>query len=142
MSQPNPKNIQPSAQPVSLSGDHIPPDGHESIPLTEASKLMVQRGVTAARQGQRDEAIRQFDQALSINEDDIEALLWRGGLSEPNESLPFLERALALDPTNQRVRRGLESGAFSCRAGCACAEDGGSTGSRHRRQVPGSAGRP
>jgi lipoprotein-anchoring transpeptidase ErfK/SrfK len=107
VSQPNPKNIQPSGQ-LSPKGDNVPPDGHESIPLTEASKLMVQSGIAAARQGHRDAAISQFDQALSINEDDVEALLWRGGLSEPNESLPFLERALALDPTNPRVRRGLE----------------------------------
>lgn len=48
-----------------------------------------------------------FDQALALNEDHVEALLWRGGLSEAGEALPFLERALALDPTNQRARDGL-----------------------------------
>lgn len=105
MSQPNPMHIRPFMSP---SGPMVPPDDHESIPLTEASDRLVEKGINAARANHPAEAINLFDQALAINEDNVEALLWRGGLSEPNASLPFLEHAVALEPSNQRARDGLE----------------------------------
>ena len=104
MSQPNPMHIRPFMTP---SGPAVPPDDHESIPLTEASDRLVEQGISAARANKTAEAIKFLDLALAINEDNVEALLWRGGLSEPNASLPFLEKAAYLDPTNERARDGL-----------------------------------
>jgi tetratricopeptide (TPR) repeat protein len=104
VSQSNPIRNRPS---LSSAGQDIPPDDHESIPLTEAVDRLVAQGVETARAGRRREAIKLFDQALAIDEDHVEALLWRGGLSEANESLPFLEHAAALSPGNQRAREGL-----------------------------------
>jgi tetratricopeptide (TPR) repeat protein len=86
----------------------FPPDDHESIPLTEAADRLVAKGIVLGRMGQSEEAMRLFEQALTLDEDNVEALLWRGGLSPANESLPYLERAVALDPSNQRARAGLD----------------------------------
>lgn len=105
MSEPNPNEILP---PMSPSARPVPPDERESIPLTQASDQLTVKAIEAARAGQSQEAVRLLDEALALNEDNVEALLWRGGLSPANESLPYLERALALDPTNERVRSGLK----------------------------------
>jgi tetratricopeptide (TPR) repeat protein len=90
------------------SGNTIPPDDRESIPLTEAADRLAEQGIAAARAGQRQEALGLLDQALALNDDHVEALLWRGGLSDANQALPFLEHAVALDPSNQRARDGLD----------------------------------
>ena len=97
---------------ASAADSDVPPDDRESIPLTEAADHVVEEGIAAARAGRRREAISLFDQALALNADQVEALLWRGGLSEAQESLPFLERALALDPAWNRTRRLLEASAI------------------------------
>ncbi len=105
MSQLNSLHDRPS---MSLPAADIAPDDRESIPLTEAADQLVEQGMGAARAGHPHEAVKLLEQALAINPDHVEALLWRGGLSEANESLPYLEHAVALDPGNQRARQGLD----------------------------------
>ena len=105
MSQPNPANILPLMSP---SGPMVPPDERESIPLTEASDRLLEQGIAAARAGQTQDGLRLIDQALAINIENVEALLWRGGLCDPAESISYLSRAVELDPSNKRAQQGLE----------------------------------
>lgn len=104
MSQPKPTQILPFLPP---SGPKIAPDRRESIPLTEASDRLVERAIADAQSGRRDQALDLLDQALTISGRNVEALLWRGALSPAGVSLPFLERALALDPKNERAMAGI-----------------------------------
>lgn len=83
------------------------PDDRQCAPLTDAVAGLVKRGTEAARARRVNEALEFFDEALDIDEENVEALLWRGGLSAPHESLRFLERAAILDPGNERVQEGL-----------------------------------
>lgn len=105
MSRLNPVNIVPFR---SQQESPCPPDDHESVPLIEVSDRLLGQAIAAARADEREKALALFDEALKANEDNVEALLWRGGLSAANESLPFLERAAYLDPKNMRVQEGLE----------------------------------
>jgi len=62
----------------------------------------------AARSGRRAEALRLLDEALKLNENNVDALIWLGGLSrDPEESLQYLERAAALAPDNKQAQEGL-----------------------------------
>lgn len=107
MSQANPLHIMRFASASRDTTNAVPPDERESIPLTEAAQRVVDLGIAAARAGRQAEALSLFDEALRIDEDNVEALLWRGGLSPANDALPYLERAIALDPSNERAREGL-----------------------------------
>jgi lipoprotein-anchoring transpeptidase ErfK/SrfK len=68
--------------------------------------MLVAQGINAARAGRRHEAIELFDQVLRL-EENLEALIWRGGLSNPDDALVYLERASRIDARDQRVREGI-----------------------------------
>ena len=75
--------------------------------LADAADRLLERAITAARDGRRSDAIRLLDLALTMRGDHVDTLLWRGGLSEPSEALNYIERACAIDPDNKRAREGL-----------------------------------
>lgn len=104
MSQPYPERLSPFRWQLAPA---VPPNARQSARLREVADRLVAQGIAAARSGYTDEALKLLDQALRISPDHLEALLWRGGLSEPGEALIYLERAYALDPANEQVREGL-----------------------------------
>ena len=65
---------------------------------------LLQAGTVAAREGRKAEARRVFRDLLSHDPSNIAGLLWMAWLSEqPRASLSYAERALALEPDNQRA---------------------------------------
>jgi len=69
---------------------------------------LVKQGIAAAQAGRRAEALRLFRQALALDPNNFEAWLWRGGLAaDPSEALSCLQRAVALQPQDERARQGL-----------------------------------
>jgi tetratricopeptide (TPR) repeat protein len=69
---------------------------------------LVKQGIAAAQAGRRAEALRLFRQALALDPNDFAAWLWRGGLAaDPSEALACLQRAVALQPQDERARQGL-----------------------------------
>ena len=75
--------------------------------MTPADNL-VKQGIAAAQSGRRAEALRLFRQALALDPNNFEAWLWRGGLAaDPSEALACLQRAVALQPQDERACQGL-----------------------------------
>ncbi|PDW03144.1 hypothetical protein [Candidatus Viridilinea mediisalina] len=73
----------------------------------EAQRLY-QRGVAAARGGQRRVAVGLLTRSLRLNPDSEQAWLWLSGvLDEPGQQAFCLEAVLKLNPENQHALRGL-----------------------------------
>ncbi|WP_029214683.1 hypothetical protein [Kallotenue papyrolyticum] len=67
-----------------------------------------QRGVAAARGGQREMAERLLRQAVRLNPHHEQAWLWLSGVLDDPDDIAFCLRAvLDLDPDNERARQGL-----------------------------------
>ncbi len=106
MAVPQP-HLTPRASASALRAD-IAPDQRECIPLSDVSASLATQAAEAARSGRRAEALKLLDEALTLNENNVDALIWLGGLSrDPGESLRYLEKAAALAPDNQQAREGL-----------------------------------
>lgn len=71
---------------------------------------MMQRGLDAARTGQKGRAQRYFAAVLQSDPKHVEAWLQRAAvLDDPQEALAHLARALELDPGNERARQALRT---------------------------------
>jgi len=66
-------------------------------------------GREAAERGNRKRAYRYFSQALRLREEDEEAWLWKGAMTEdPEESLACMRKVLSLNPKSRRAWQGFE----------------------------------
>jgi tetratricopeptide (TPR) repeat protein len=69
----------------------------------------MRRGISLARNGDRVGAEVMFDAVLLQKPDHEEALVWKAAVvNDPDEAVRCLEKALRLNPNNQRARVGLE----------------------------------
>lgn len=65
-------------------------------------------GITAAKNGERRLAAMLLNRAVMLNHTDSRAYLWLSATTDdPKEQQEYLERAVALDPSNMAARRGL-----------------------------------
>src|SRR3972149_6896897 len=68
------------------------------------------QGIEAFRNGETEQARALFQQALSANPRNVDALLWLSQLAENDkERADYLPRVLHIDPNNATARRGLET---------------------------------
>ena len=76
----------------------------------EQIAALMQRGLDAARAGQKGRARRYFAAVLESDPANVEAWLARAAvLDDPQETLVHLARALELDPGNERAKQALRS---------------------------------
>src|SRR5687768_17893670 len=74
------------------------------------SDTILQLGIDAAREGNRDEARNLFSLLTRQEPDNLSAWLWLAGVAgSPEERRVALERVLELDPTNDMAIKGLRS---------------------------------
>lgn len=82
------------------------------MPMTEeekANRRLLVDGAQALVSGRREEAQTLLMQYVEQNENDPEAWLWlSGAVSELDDIEVALQNCLALDPTNERAKQGLE----------------------------------
>ena len=65
-------------------------------------------GITAVKTGQLKLAFSLLNRAIYLNGSDAQPYVWLSATTEdPQEQLEYLEKAVALDPTNMAARRGL-----------------------------------
>lgn len=65
-------------------------------------------GITAVKSGQRKLALSLLNRAIYLNNGDARPYVWLSATTDdPKEQLEYLERAVALDPSNAAARRGL-----------------------------------
>lgn len=103
------RNVQefwPSRSYAALAAPRRERVSRLGVEQREIDRLVVQ-GIAAARRGHVAEALRLLDRAIRLAPDHVEALIWRGGLSEPAQALSYLERACAIAPDNERALAGL-----------------------------------
>ena len=82
--------------------------GTKWVTSNEQIAALMQRGLEAARAGQRARARRYFAAVLEINPTHQQAWLERAGVvDDPREVMAHLARVLALDPDNQQARQTL-----------------------------------
>jgi len=75
-----------------------------SIPTSDLSQI-----IQLLQKGDKAEVVSQLRHLLKRNPNNIQALVWLGGLtSHPREGIIALERALRLDPDNERAQQYLE----------------------------------
>ncbi len=66
------------------------------------AKTLIQRGIDAAEENQKERAAEFFGKALEYDQQSALAWMWMASLSDSNEGkLLYLEKALAIDPENQ-----------------------------------------
>ncbi|MBC7250284.1 MAG: M28 family peptidase [Anaerolineae bacterium] len=66
-------------------------------------------GIAAAKAGRRAAAQRHLQQVLQLDPNNVSALLWLAGLlTDPWESLEYVQRALAVEPGNERALAALK----------------------------------
>jgi Tfp pilus assembly protein PilF len=86
-----------------------PPDTAPSQE-TSASDTILQLGIEAAREGNREEARNLFGLLTRQEPDNVQAWLWLAGVAEgPEQRRAALERVLELDPTNEMAIKGLQA---------------------------------
>src|SRR6185436_3199120 len=74
------------------------------------SDTILQLGIDAAREGNREEARNLFGLLTRQEPDNLQAWLWLAGVADgPEERRAALERVLELDPTNEMAAKGLQS---------------------------------
>lgn len=65
-------------------------------------------GITAVKSGQRKLALSLLNRAIYLNNSDARPYIWLSATTDnPEEQVEYLERAVALDPSNAAARRGL-----------------------------------
>src|SRR5262245_35324854 len=78
------------------------------------SDTILQLGIDAAREGNRDEARNLFSLLTRQEPNNLSAWLWLAGVAgSPEQRRVALERVLELDPTNDMAVKGLRSMGFS-----------------------------
>src|SRR5579859_3033291 len=74
------------------------------------SDTILQLGIEAAREGNREEARNLFSLLTRQEPNNSQAWLWLAGVAEsPDERRAALERVLALDPSNEMALKGLQA---------------------------------
>jgi hypothetical protein len=74
------------------------------------SDTILQLGIEAAREGNREEARNLFGLLTRQEPDNLQAWLWLAGVADgPEERRAALERVLELDPTNEMAVKGLQA---------------------------------
>ena len=74
------------------------------------SDTILQLGIDAAREGNREEARNLFGLLTRQEPDNLQAWLWLAGVADgPEERRVALERVLELDPTNEMAAKGLQA---------------------------------
>src|ERR1041384_1837148 len=74
------------------------------------SDTILQLGIDAAREGNREEARNLFGLLTRQEPDNLQAWLWLAGVADgPEERRAALERVLELDPTNEMAVKGLQA---------------------------------
>src|ERR687886_838766 len=74
------------------------------------SDKILQLGIDAAREGNREEARNLFGLLTRQEPNNLQAWLWLAGVADgPEERRAALERVLELDPTNEMAIKGLQS---------------------------------
>lgn len=74
------------------------------------SDTILQLGIEAAREGNREEARNLFSLLTRQEPNNVQAWLWLAGVAEgPEERRAALEKVLALDPQNDMAARGLQA---------------------------------
>lgn len=74
------------------------------------SDTILQLGIEAAREGNREEARNLFGLLTRQEPDHVQAWLWLAGVAEgPDERRAALERVLELDPTNEMAVKGIQA---------------------------------
>src|SRR5689334_12155322 len=74
------------------------------------SDTILQLGIDAAREGNREEARNLFGLLTRQEPDNLQAWLWLAGVADgPEERRAALERVLELDPTNEMANKGLQT---------------------------------
>jgi hypothetical protein len=74
------------------------------------SDTILQLGIDAAREGNREEARNLFGLLTRQEPDNLQAWLWLAGVADgPEERRAALERVLELDPTNEMASKGLQT---------------------------------
>ncbi|HEU4326110.1 MAG TPA: hypothetical protein VFS21_23420 [Roseiflexaceae bacterium] len=74
------------------------------------SDTILQLGIEAAREGNREEARNLFTLLTSQDPDNVQGWLWLAGVaSGPDERRAALEKVITLDPTNEMAVRGLQA---------------------------------
>ena len=77
--------------------------------MAEANEIL-QLGIEAARDGNREEARNLFTLLTKQDPQNIQAWLWLAGVSDnPKLRRDALERAIAIDPNNEMALRGLRA---------------------------------
>jgi ribosomal protein S27E len=86
----------------------FPPDySNHSISDHEFEQL-IQDGIIAVKNGNRTQAKRLLDQAALINSADVRIWIWLSATTDDmQERRDYLEKAVALDPSNATAKRGL-----------------------------------
>jgi len=77
---------------------------HNSDPSSQALK----RAIAALKAGNRREARRWTERAISISPQNEEAWLTLAAIASPRASLAYLERALEINPHSSRARKGMD----------------------------------
>lgn len=74
------------------------------------SDTILQLGIEAAREGNREEARNLFGLLTRQEPDNVQAWLWLAGVAEsPEERYAALERVVELDPNNEMALKGLQA---------------------------------
>lgn len=74
------------------------------------SDTILQLGIEAAREGNREEARNLFTLLTSQDPDNVQGWLWLAGVANgPDERRAALEKVISLDPTNEMAVRGLQA---------------------------------
>ena len=77
--------------------------------MTQYIDERLQDAIIAARAGQREEAQTLLQEIVAEDPTNVDAWVWLGGVEvDPAAQYRALERAVALDPQNQRAKQGLE----------------------------------
>src|SRR3954471_13466778 len=77
--------------------------------MAEADTIL-QLGIEAAREGNREEARNLFGLLTRQEPDNAQAWLWLAGVADgPEQRRAALERAVELDPTNEMAVKGLQA---------------------------------
>lgn len=88
----------------------VPPISTNTPNSIEANdyEQLIQDGITAVKNGNRDLAVRLFEQAAMINDADVRIWIWMSATTDDmDERRQYLEHAVALDPSNATAKRGL-----------------------------------